>query len=241
MDNKKVMGISVAAVVILVIAIIATSYAAFTANLTGTKENVLTSGYVTLNCAETNFTVTNSQAMTDTQGIAATNNAATCTLTSTMVGTMNIGYDIALADVDAASPSDSLTASNVKIQAKKTIDGGSAQYLAGTSSTAGVTVASLASSAGVYDTTNITSYKVDSATLTGNHTVVYTIKSWIASEGSGSTSTTTETDVCSEGTTYTTQSACEAAGGIWGDSQKVSQSGGEFSFKLKLGATQVLS
>ena len=37
MDNKKVLGISIAAVVVLVIAIVATSYAAFTAQLTGTK------------------------------------------------------------------------------------------------------------------------------------------------------------------------------------------------------------
>ena len=71
MDNKKVLGISIAAVVVLVIAIVATSYAAFTAQLTGTKENKLTTGYVKMNCAETRFAIANTSAMTDAQGIAA--------------------------------------------------------------------------------------------------------------------------------------------------------------------------
>ena len=241
MNNKKVLIISVVSVIVLVVAIIATSYAVFTANLTGTKENKLTTGYVTMNCAETNFNLTNTKALTDAQGIAlGSSNTATCTLTSTMVGTMNIGYDIALADVDAETPTDAIGTGNVKIQASKTIDSGSVQYLADTSPTTGVLVSSLQSSTGQYDTTNITSYKIDSATVTGNHTIVYTVKSWVASDGESSTTSTTTNGVCSN-TTYTTEATCEAAGEIWGVDQKVSQSGGSFSFKLKIGATQVLS
>ncbi len=91
MDNKKVLGISIAAVIVLVVAIIATSYAVFTANITGHEENVLTTGYVTLRCTESTFNVANTQPMTDAQGIAATNNAATCTLTSEMSCIMTVG------------------------------------------------------------------------------------------------------------------------------------------------------
>lgn len=240
MDNKKVLGISIAAVVVLVIAIIATSYAVFTAQLTGTKENKLTTGYVKMNCAETNFNVSNTKVMTDAEGIAASDNVATCTLTSDMVGTMTVGYDVALYDVDSASPSDALTKDNVKIQATKKIDSGSVQYLAGTSSSAGVTVGSLASSAGQYDT-GITQYKLDSATLNGNHSVLYSIKAWVASDaGASNTSSSNTSGVCSD-PTHTSESACKAAGEIWGTSQTQTQAGSSFSFKLKIGATQVLS
>lgn len=250
MNNKKVLGISIAAVVVLVIAIIATSYAVFTANITGTKQNVLTTGYVTMNCTETTFNVTDTQPMTDSQGIGANNNAATCTLTSTMNGTMTVGYDVGLKDVDIDDPSttgvnestDSLGIGNVKIQATKSIDSGALTYLANSTASAGVLVQSIASSVGTYDSTTIPGYKLDSATLTGNHSVVYTVKAWVASEGSGSGSaTTTNTDGTCSNKTYTTKTACEGAGEIWGYEQKVGQAGGSFSFKLAVGASQVLS
>lgn len=234
MDNKKVLGISIVAVIVLVISIIATSYAVFTANLTGTKENKLNSGYVSLNCAETNFTLNNTNVMTDTQGIAQTNNSASCTLTSTMNGTMRVGYDIALANV---TPSTSITTSDVKMQVSKKVDTAAATYIAGSTANAGVTVQSLASSAGTHDT-SITSYKVDSDIITGNHTIVYTIKSWLASGGNAAATTTNTSGVCSD-STKTTKETCVAAGGIWGDQQTSSSSGGTFSFQLKLGATQV--
>lgn len=239
MDNKKVLGISIAAVVVLVIAIVATSYAAFTAQLTGTKENKLTTGYVKMNCAETRFAIANTSAMTDAQGIAASDNVATCTLTSEMVGSMTVGYDVALYDVDATSPSDSLTKNDVKIQATKSIDSGTVSYLAGTSSTAGVTVGTLESSAGQYDT-SITNYKLDSATLTGNHSVLYSIKAWVANDSGSSVTNSSSTGTCSD-TSYSTESACKDAGEIWGSSQTQTQAGSSFSFKLKIGATQVLS
>lgn len=239
MDNKKVLGISIAAVVILVIAIVATSYAAFTANITGTQENKLTTGYVKLNCAETNFTVNDVNPMTDAQGIAASNNAATCTLTSTMNGTMTVGYDIALYDVDTTTPNDALNTGNVKIQASKKVDNGAATYLAGSSASAGVLVNTIESAAGTHDT-SITGYKLDSATLSGNHSVVYTVKAWVAEGAEGGDITTSEntSGVCSD-PTYETESTCETAGGIWGTSQTATQAGSSFSFKLKLGATQV--
>ena len=58
-NNKRIVIISIVSVLALVVAIIATSYAVFTSNLTGTKENKLTTGYVTMNCAETNFNLSN--------------------------------------------------------------------------------------------------------------------------------------------------------------------------------------
>ena len=237
--NKKPIVVLSVLVGLLAVALAAVSYASFSATLTGTKENKLTTGYVSLSCTETSFTLSNTKALTDQEGIEESNNAATCTLTSTMVGSMTVGYDVALYDVDSITPSDSLGEDNVKIQVSKSIDSGTTTYVTGTSASTGVLVSSLSSSAGTYDN-SITGYKLDSATLTGNHSILYTVKGWASSGGEG-TKTTTNTDGKCSDETYTTKSACEAAEEVWGYSQNTSQSGGSFSFKLKVGASQVLS
>ena len=239
MDNKKVLIISVISVIALVIAIVGTSYAMFTANLTGTKENVINTGYVKMSCAETTFNVQNSSPMSDSEGIASTDNAATCTLTTEMRGTMRIGYDVALYEVDALTPSDSIGINNVKAQIYKSVDNGPATYLGGSSASSGVLINTLTSSSGTYDS-SITSYNIDSAIVEGSQTVVYTIKNWVDSTASSDTNSSSNPGTCSD-STYTDESTCEAAGEIWGSSQTESQEGGSFSFKLKIGATQVLS
>lgn len=244
-DNKKVMIVSIISVFLLVFAIILTSYAVFTANLQGTKENKLNTGYVSLDCTETTFTLENTDVMTDAEGIAASGNTATCALKAHMEGQMKIGYDVALFDVDAIEPSDGLGTSNIKIQASKSINGGEVSYLAETSATQGVLVSSLENKAGQYDST-ITNYVIDSANIdrgtmldnTNEGTINYVIKAWVASEGNGGTTVTTNPNKCSD-EQYTTQSACEGAGEVWGTSQKGEKKGGTFSFKLKVGATQV--
>ena len=238
-DNKKKKQITIAVigVLILIIAIIGSAYAVFTATLTGVKENKLTTGYVTMSCTETNFTLENTSVLTDEQGIARNDNEATCTLSTTMNGTMNIGYDVALYDV---TNSTALSENNVKIQASK-VDNSTTSYLAGSSATTGVLVSSIKTSAGEYDTT-ITGYKLDSATVNTTKTIEYKVKAWVANEGSGSSSLTpTVTDGYCSNQTYTTKETCESAGEIWGYDQKIGQEGGSFSFKLKVGASQVLS
>ena len=235
--KKKQITIAVIGVLILIIAVIGSAYAVFTATLTGVKENKLTTGYVTMSCTETNFTLENTSVLTDEQGIARNDNEATCTLVTTMNGTMNIGYDVALYDV---TNSTALSENNVKIQASK-VDNSTTSYLAGSSATTGVLVSSIKTSAGQYDT-SITGYKLDSATVNTTKTIEYKVKAWVANEGSGSSSLTpTVTDGYCSDTTKTTKETCESAGEIWGYDQKIGQAGGTFSFKLKVGASQVLS
>lgn len=237
MDNKKVLGISVVAVIVLVVAIIATSYATFTANLTGTKDNTIKTGYVTMRCDETVMTVSDSKPMTDSQGIAATNNVATCALSVDMHGTMEIGYDVGF---DAVTPSTSLTTSGVKFQAYKQVGSTTASktYLASSTATTGVTFADVASRAGTYVPATIDTYAIDSATVNSTKNIYYTIKAWVASEGAGSTSTTSNTDGTCSNPAYTDEDDCESHNEIWGTSQTVEQAGGSFSFKLKIASTQ---
>ena len=233
--DKKVKLLTAAGVLLLVVAIVGVSFAVFTANLTGVKENKLTTGYVTMTCTETNFTLENTSVLTDEQGIARNDNEATCTLAATMAGTMTVGYDVALYDV---TNSTALSENNVKIQASK-VDNSTTSYLAGSSATTGVLVSSIKTSAGEYDT-SITGYKLDSATVNQTKTIEYKVKAWVANEEGNSTTTTNTDGYCSD-TTKTTKETCESAGEIWGYDQKIGQEGGTFSFKLKVGASQVLS
>lgn len=233
-NKKKQLTITIIGVLILVITIIGSAYAVFTANLTGVKENKLTTGYVTMVCNETNFTLSNTQPLTDEQGLALNNNEATCTLTTTMAGTMNIGYDFALYDV---TPSAKITASDVKIRVSKT-DNGTTTYPQGTA-TSGVLLSTIASTPGQYDTT-ITGYKVDSGTINTSKTITYNVKSWVASEQQSENVATNTDGYCSD-ETYTTKEACQSAGEVWGYNQKQGQAGGNFSFKLKVGAKQIYS
>lgn len=232
MDNKKVLGISIAAVVILVIAIIATSYAVFTANLTGTKENKLTTGFVRMNCEETTFNDTKTYE-NDAAGIASATNTNTCVLTADAGGTMTVGYDVVMSEVSVSNQAGFLTANDIKVQVKKTI-GSNITYPVGTETT-GVTLSALASSMGTYDTS--LPYKLDSASInvsSTEQTITYAVKSWaVAATGSGGI-----TEKCSD-SQYLTETACESAGEIWGTSQTTSQAGVDYSYKLKIGATQV--
>ena len=233
-NNKKPLIVLSIVTGLLLVALVAVSYAAFTATLSGVKENKLTTGYVTMVCNETNFTLENTQPLTDEQGLALQNNEATCTLSTTMQGTMNIGYDFALYDV---TPSAALTDANIKIRASKT-ENSSTTYVQGTA-TEGVLLSTIASTGGEYDE-SITGYKVDSGTVNTSKTITYNVKSWVASEQTGENTTTNTDGYCSD-ETKTTKAACEQAGEIWGYNQKSSQAGGTFSFKLKVGAKQIYS
>lgn len=238
MDNKKVLILTVFAVILLVVAIIATSYAAFSANLSGTNENVINTGTVSLKCNETTFNLTDTTPVTDSKGIAASNNVATCELVSNMEGEMKVGYDIALADVDDLSPNDGLGVKDIKLQVYKSVDNGSTIYLNDTSATKGVFVSDLQNLKGKYDK-SILSYKLDSATVVGNHTTKYYIKAWVSSDSKGKVNTTSVKNVCSD-EKYTTESSCKQAGEVWGTKTTATKEAGTFSFKLKVGATQVL-
>lgn len=237
MDNKKVIIISVFAVILLVAAIMFTSYGALTSNLSGSKDNVINTGTVSLKCNETTFNIKDAKPMTDAKGIASEDNLATCELVSTMDGEMNIGYDIALTEVDAKTPNDALTSKDIRIDVYKSVDNGKTVFLAGSTATKGVSVSSLEQKKGTYDK-SILAYNLDSATIKGNHKVNYYIKAWVTSDKS-SIKTTKEKEVCSN-SEYKTEKECKDAGEVWGNKTTTSTPGGTFSFKLKVGATQVL-
>lgn len=236
-DNRKIIFV-ITAMLIILIAVISTTYAMFSASFTGTKEQRLTTGEVSMSCSETSFNLNDTGVLSDEEGIALNNNQATCTLVTTLRGNMTLGYDVALYDVDSVTPNDVIGEGNVKIQASKVKDN-QTTYLAGSSATTGILVDSIKNFAGQYDST-ITGYKIDSATTAQSEEVLYRIKAWVASESVGTTTTSSTDGKCSD-ETIKTKSACQEAGGIWGYEQRQDQEGGSFSFKLKVGAAQILS
>ena len=150
---------------------------------------------------------------------------------------MTVGYDIALTEVDEITPNDNLTSKDVKINVYKSIDNGKTLYLAGTTSTKGIFINDLLNKKGKYDK-SILGYNLDSATISGNHKVNYYIKAWVTSDKS-SIKTKKEKEVCSN-SKYKTETECKKNGEVWGNKTTTSTPGGTFSFKLKVGATQVL-
>lgn len=238
MDNKKVLLISIFAVILLVVIIIVMSYQTLTADLSGKGSGEVNTGTVSLKCNEKTFNIKDASPISDAKGIASDNNVASCELVSTMEGEMNVGYDIALTEVDEDTPNDNLTANDVKIDVYKSIDNGAITYLAGTSSTKGILVNDLLNSKGKYDK-SILGYNLDSAVLNGNHKVNYYIKAWVTNDKT-SVKTLKEKEVCSNNK-YKTETECKKNGEVWGNKTTTSNPSGTFSFKLKVGATEVLS
>jgi hypothetical protein len=228
--NKIIVVIGILAIIGV---IAATGYAMYTASFSGTSDNKLRGGSVFMSCSEGVFSLTNTTSMTDEQGLALDNNEWTCTLNTTINGSMNIGYDVALYDL---TPSATLAAGNIKMRALKEKNN-NITYLVG-NATSGELMSSISNQKGVYDK-SITSYKLDSTTTNTTEEVVYKIKAWVASENTNITATNID-GKCSN-TTYTTKEECESAGEIWGYNQNREQAGGTFSFKVKVGATQIIS
>ncbi len=238
MDNKKVLMISIFAVILLVVIIIIMSYQMLTANLSGSGEGKINTGTVSLKCNEKTFNIKDATPISDAKGIASDNNVASCELVSTMEGEMIVGYDIALTEVDEETPNDNLSANDIKIDVYKSIDNGELIYLAGTSSTKGVFINDLLNNKGKYDK-SILGYNIDSVTISGNHKVNYYIKAWVTNDKKV-IKTTNEKEVCSN-SKYKTEEECKANGEVWGNKKTTSTPDGTFSFKLKIGATQVLN
>lgn len=210
--NKKVLILTVCSLFVLVAAVIATSFAAYSASITGTEVQSLGSnGYASMSCSDAQFNVTNANV-----GQKAT---YTCDLAYNLTGTMTIGYDFGLTGVSCSSGATCL------IDVKKN---GTA-----ISGLTNKNITSLASSKGTYDTA--VTYKLDSGTLSSTTTVKYTIDAWISAAPANSTSTT---EACSD-PKHTTAEACKNAGEIWGNKQSATQGGATFSFKAMFGAKQI--
>lgn len=208
-NKKKTLILTIIGVLVLVIAVIGVSFAMYSFTGTGTVNNVIRTGTVSVSYAEAStITLTNQYPMTDAVGSAQSgaNTTLQFTVSATMSGAMNIQYEVAL---DSISAGTTLTTSYVKFNIVKD----STTWLLSTTASTGITMASIASSNG----TLITGYLLDQDTFTASgdsHT--YTIKAWVADTYNLPTTDT------SSGTTHSNTTTSES-----------------LTFKIKCIATQV--
>lgn len=178
-NNKKALILSVLGVLVLIIAVVGVSFAMYTFSATGTKENVITTGSVSLNYDDTAaaggngvLTLDNQYPMADSLGIAQTgNNVLTFEVNATINGTMTINYEIGL---DSIVEGDTLKQEYIKLVLYK--DGVDAPIIG--TATEGVTVASLQEKAG----TLISNYKLTDGTFTSTGKQRYVLKAWVSDQ-----------------------------------------------------------
>ena len=178
-SNSKQVLLSVLGVVILVVAVVGVSFAAFSYSKTGEKVNTITTGTITMSYSEdTNgINLMDALPMSDEQGkaLAGESNVFDFTVTATIngSGTTTINYD-----VTATKESDStLVDSAVKVYLTNIDSNADTQILAPTKvSTLTKTGNSEASGA------PSNQYKLTSGTFTNTTTRKYRLRMWVADD-----------------------------------------------------------
>ena len=216
-NNKKTLILSILGVLVLVIAVVGVSFAMYSFSATGTTENVIQTGSVSVQYEkESVITLTNQYPMTDALGIAqeGTNSVLTFDVTANIVGTINIKYDLALDSIaytdEAGNPVTTLTDSNIKFVLTKSADGAAPVYVQGDAEQ-GVTFADVAANTGNGYIDG--KYVIDSDTFTATAKNSYVLKAWIDQDyklpGQAAINGT-----CSN-SSYDNKAACEHAGATW--------------------------
>ncbi len=224
-NNKKTLILSIVGILVLVIAVVGVSFAMYSFTGTGTKDNVITTGTVSMDFSEgaNNFTVSNKYPMSDAKGVAQTDAKADFGVTATWgTAQMNIKYDLGVSDITQGA---TLTENYVKIAL---LDGDGKVVVGSTKGsnnlTAGVTIGSLKSTAAPNGL--LTEYGLTGGTLTtSGQTDNYTVLAYVAdnydlptaTDTTGSKATTDDT----KGTTQTKSTGSET-----------------FSFKITVKAVQ---
>ena len=179
-NNKKTLILSIIGILVLVIAVVGVSFAMYSFTGTGTKENVITTGTVSMSFSEgsNNFTLQNKYPMSDAKGIAQVDNRANFGVTATWgTSTLTIKYDLGITNISAGT---TLTEDYIKVAllgSDGTVIVGGGQ---GTKTlTGGVKISSLASTAGPNNL--ITTYGLTGGTIsTSGATDNYTILAYVA-------------------------------------------------------------
>lgn len=177
MENKNTLILSIVGVFVLIAVVVGISFAMFSFTGTGTRENVIETGSVTVNCTDqTMITLNNQYPVTDVVGASLTGNSEmTCNVTASIQGTIVLDYEVGFSDVrEGATLKDDFIKFNI------TKDGA---YLLGTSSTSGITMASRANQYGDVITDAFTEgYFLDSGTFnaSGNH--LYKVRAWVSQD-----------------------------------------------------------
>ncbi len=178
-NNSKQMILSILGVVILVVAVVGVSFAAFSYSKTGEKVNTITTGTITMSYSEdTNgINLSNALPMSDDQGkaLSGSNNVFDFTVTATINGSGNttINYD-----VTATKESDStLDDSAVKVYLTSIDNSADTQVLVPTKVSA-LTKTGSSEASGAPNG----QYKLTTGTFTSTTTRKYRLRMWVAED-----------------------------------------------------------
>lgn len=192
-ENKKTLLFSILGVILLLVVVIGVSYAMYTFSANGTKENVISTGTVSITYSESStIKLTNAYPSTDATGSAVAGHDLVFTVNAAITGSTTISYEVGLANM---THNGNLTEDYVKFNLKK-----GETYLLGTATT-GVTIGSVKTNAG----TLIPQYRLDGGTLSKtNDSATYTLRAWISNEynltqGANTTEGTTQTNTSASG------------------------------------------
>ena len=195
--NNGKLVYSVLGIILLIALVISISYAMFTFTATGTTENVLTTGSISVDFAQSDiFSLSNQYPMTDTEGVAQTE-VGIFTINPIISGNAIIEYEIGMEKL-----SSTLMDNEVKINLTKKIGTGTTNYVKGTATT-GILISDFSSDRGSLSGTTISDYLLDSGTFTNTGAITYTVKLWIDENYDLPTTDT------SSGTTHSNQTILE--------------------------------
>ena len=206
-SNKKTLVLSIIGVLVLVLVVVGVSYAMYSFTGTGTKENVITTGSISVTIDPTQgetvngvkidkqtITLTNQYPMTDAEGLKSAE-VLRFYVSATLSGTTTINYEVGMAK-DASTLEDS----EVKVNLTKKVGTGSASYVKGTATT-GVLVSSFSADKGTLSNTTVTNYLLDKGSFTTSGIVTYEMKMWVDENYDLPTNNTSAGDVHSNQTT----------------------------------------
>lgn len=263
MNNKKTLILSIVGVLVLVIAVVGISFAMYNFAGTGTTENVITTGKITVNYpdasenAEKNINLTSAYPSTDAVGSVHQNicvnytgdeaptTAADCTAANGTWENNQLTFDISaevggsakIAYEIAIDPiaGNTLDEQYVKFNLQKNTGSGYT-YVLGTATT-GVKASDYASVAGTLTGTDITRGKIDAGEFTSTATHSYKLIAWV-SEDYDLVTTDSNDGTCSIAE-HTDKDACVAADGVWTTVHETDTTAQVYKFKIKVFATQL--
>lgn len=178
-NNSKQVLLSVLGVAILVVAVVGVSFAAFTFSQTGVKENVITTGTISMSYSEpeNGITLTDAMPMEDASGIALSgaNNTFDFSVAATIdgSGTTTINYAITA----VTEPTALLTDEYVKVYLTNSSDTATTNFTGGAKKVSALTKTS-SDASGAPDGQFI----LESGTFTADRTDQYKLRMWVSSD-----------------------------------------------------------
>lgn len=245
MDKKKTLILSILGVIVLVVAVVGISYAMYTFTGTGSKENVISTGTISVSYDETDhITLTNTYSATDAYATNADNNAETLAFSvnaDIAGGNTTIKYDVQLL-VTEDSAATGLKDEHIDFNMSKTTNG-TTTWLHGTTETTGVALSTVAGTNGTVITTGGYVVANNTFTKTEESTVIYpdayVIKAWV-NDTYSLPSTDVALGLCTGGTLdgqIVTETECTTAesAGTWVEQPLADRTiPSTFSFKVKV-------